>query len=222
MRTLLLIVLSLFCLGTQAQEKKRHYADNVVQARVYLSNDSVYDGFLMNPTMHAHYINSPLFSSTDDFVAIKGYGTGLFAKKKKWAEAEVDSAVTWFGDEDKAIHMTWVPLKVNESYAGDEAFVPDHRVFMMRLFQGKTVSAYLFFDLVLGQRVAYYRPGMSEAHALFKFNGKLTDKRRETLKQEFSEYPELVSFIDTMDAKDLKDNPLSFLEKVDAVLSNSK
>lgn len=222
MRTLLLIVLSLFCLGTQAQEKKRHYADNVVQARVYLSNDSVYDGFLMNPTMHAHYINSPLFSSTDDFVAIKGYGTGLFAKKKKWAEAEVDSAVTWFGDEDKAIHMTWVPLKVNESYAGDEAFVPDHRVFMMRLFQGKTVSAYLFFDLVLGQRVAYYRPGMSEAHALFKFNGKLTDKRRETLKQEFSEYPELVSFIDTMDAKDLKDNPLSFLEKVDAVLSNAK
>lgn len=222
MRTLLLIVLSLFCLGTQAQEKKRHYADNVVQARVYLSNDSVYDGFLMNPTMHAHYINSPLFSSTDDFVAIKGYGTGLFAKKKKWAEAEVDSAVTWFGDEDKAIHMTWVPLKVNESYAGDEAFVPDHRVFMMRLFQGKTVSAYLFFDLVLGQRVAYYRPGMSEAHALYKFNGKLTDKRRETLKQEFSEYPELVSFIDTMDAKDLKDNPLSFLEKVDAVLSNAK
>ena len=182
MRTLLLIGLSLFCLGTQAQEKKRHYADNVVQARVYLSNDSVYDGLLMNPTMHAHYINSPLFSSTDDFVAIKGYGTGLFAKKKKWAEAEVD---------------------VNESYAGDEAFVPDHRVFMMRLFQGKTVSAYLFFDLVLGQRVAYYRPGMSEAHALFKFNGKLTDKRRETLKQEFSEYPELVSFIDTMDAKDL-------------------
>lgn len=222
MRTLLLIVLSLFCLGTQAQEKKRHYADNVVQARVYLSNDSVYDGFLMNPTMHAHYINSPLFSSTDDFVAIKGYGTGLFAKKKRWAEAEVDSAVTWFGDEDKAIHMTWVPLKVNESYAGDEAFVPDHRVFMMRLFQGKTVSAYLFFDLVLGQRVAYYRPGMSEAHALFKFNGKLTDKRRETLKQEFSEYPELVSFIDTMDAKDLKDNPLSLLEKVDAVLSNAK
>ena len=202
MRTLLLIGLSLFCLGTQAQEKKRHYADNVVQARVYLSNDSVYDGLLMNPTMHAHYINSPLFSSTDDFVAIKGYGTGLFAKKKKWAEAEVDSA--------------------NESYAGDEAFVPDHRVFMMRLFQGKTVSAYLFFDLVLGQRVAYYRPGMSEAHALFKFNGKLTDKRRETLKQEFSEYPELVSFIDTMDAKDLKDNPLSLLEKVDAVLSNAK
>ena len=46
--------------------------------------------------------------------------------------------------------------------------------------------------------------------------------RRETLKQEFSEYPELVSFIDTMDAKDLKDNPLSFLEKVDAVLSNAK
>ena len=222
MRTLLLIVLSLFCLGTQAQEKKHHYADNVVQARVYLSNDSVYDGFLMNPTMHARYINSPLFSSTDDFVAIKGYGTGLFAKKKKWAEAEVDSAVTWFGDEDKAIHMTWVPLKVNESYAGDEAFVPDHRVFMMRLFQGKTVSAYLFFDLVLGQRVAYYRPGMSEAHALFKFNGKLTDKRRGTLKQEFSEYPELVSFIDTMDAKDLKDNPLSLLEKVDAVLSNAK
>jgi len=222
MRTLLLIVLSLFCLGTQAQEKKHHYADNVVQARVYLSNDSVYDGLLMNPTMHAHYINSPLFSSTDDFVAIKGYGTGLFAKKKRWAEAEVDSAVTWFGDEDKAIHMTWVPLKVNESYAGDEAFVPDHRVFMMRLFQGKTVSAYLFFDLVLGQRVAYYRPGMSEAHALFKFNGKLTDKRRETLKQEFSEYPELVSFIDTMDAKDLKDNPLSLLEKVDAVLSNAK
>ncbi len=163
-----------------------------------------------------------LFSSTDDFVAIKGYGTGLFAKKKKWAEAEVDSAVAWYGDEDKAIHMTWVPLKVNESYAGDEAFVPDHRVFMMRLFQGKTVSAYLFFDLVLGQRVAYYRPGMSEAHALYKFNGKLTDKRRETLKQEFSEYPELVSFIDTMDAKDLKDNPLSLLEKVDAVLSNAK
>ena len=65
-------------------------------------------------------------------------------------------------------------------------------------------------------------PGMSEAHALFKFPGKLTDKRRETLKQEFSEYPELVSFIDTMDAKDLKDNPLSFLEKVDAVLSNAK
>ncbi len=222
MRALLLIVLSLFCLGTQAQEKKHHYADNVVQARVYLSNDSVYDGFLMNPTMHARYINSPLFSSTDDFVAIKGYGTGLFAKKKKWAEAEVDSAVTWYGDEDKAIHMTWVPLKVNESYAGDEAFVPDHRVFMMRLFQGKSVSAYLFFDLVLGQRVAYYRPGMSEAHALFKFNGKLTDKRRETLKQEFSEYPELVSFIDTMDAKDLKDNPLSLLEKVDAVLSNTK
>ena len=63
---------------------------------------------------------------------------------------------------------------------------------------------------------------MSEAHALFKFNGKLTDKRRETLKQEFSEYPELVSFIDTMDAKDLKDNPLSLLEKVDAVLSNAK
>ena len=131
MRTLLLIVLSLFCLGTQAQEKKHHYADNVVQARVYLSNDSVYDGLL--------------FSSTDDFVAIKGYGTGLFAKKKKWAEAEVDSAVTWFGDEDKALHMTWVPLKVNESYAGDEAFVPDHRVFMVRLFQGKSVSAYVFF-----------------------------------------------------------------------------
>ena len=83
MRALLLIVLSLFCLGTQAQEKKHHYADNVVQARVYLSNDSVYDGFLMNPTMHARYINSPLFSSTDDFVAIKGYGTGLLAKKKK-------------------------------------------------------------------------------------------------------------------------------------------
>lgn len=222
MKALLLIILSLLCLSTQAQEKKRHYADNVVQARVYLSNDSVYDGLLMNPTMHAHYINSPLFSSTDDFVAIKGYGTGLFANKKKWAEAEVDSAVAWYGDEDKAIHMTWVPLKVNESYAGDEAFVPDHRVFMMRLFQGKTVSAYLFFDLVLGQRVAYYRPGMSEAHALFKFNGKLTDKRRETLKQEFSEYPELVSFIDTMDAKDLKDNPLSLLEKVDAVLSNAK
>lgn len=222
MKALLLIILSCLCLSTQAQEKKRHYADNVVQARVYLSNDSVYDGFLMNPTMHAHYINSPLFSSTDDFVAIKGYGTGLFAKKKKWAEAEVDSAVTWYGDEDKALHMTWVPLKVNERYAGDEAFVPDHRVFMMRLFQGKTVSAYLFFDLVLGQRVAYYRPGMSEAHALYKFNGKLTDKRRETLKQEFSEYPGLVSFIDTMDAKDLKDNPLPFLEKVDAVLSNAK
>ena len=222
MRTLLLIGLSLFCLGTQAQEKKHHYADNVVQARVYLSNDSVYDGFLMNPTMHAHYINSPLFSSTDDFVAIKGYGTGLFAKKKKWAEAEVDSAVTWFGDEDKAMHMTWVPLKVNTSYAGDEAFALDHRVFMVRLFQGKSVSAYVFFDPVLGQRVAYYRPGMSEAHALFKFPGKLTDKRRETLKQEFSEYPELVSFIDTMDAKDLKDNPLSLLEKVDAVLSNAK
>ena len=222
MKALLLIILSLLCLSTQAQEKKRHYADNVVQARVYLSNDSVYDGFLMNPTMHAHYINSPLFSSTDDFVAIKGYDSKLFSKSKKWNEAEVDSAITWFGDEEKAIHFTWVPLKVNLCYAGDSASIPDHRVFMVRLFQGKSVSAYVFFDPVLGQRVAYYRPGMSEAHALYKFNGKLTDNRRKTLKQEFCEYPELVSFIDTMDAKDLKDNPLSFLEKVDAVLSNAK
>lgn len=222
MRGLLLILLSFLCLSTQAQEKKRHYSRNVIQARVYLSNDSVYDGFLMNPTMHAHYINSPLFSSTDDFVAIKGYDSKLFSKSKKWNEAEVDSAITWFGDEEKAIHFTWVPLKVNLCYAGDSASIPDHRVFMMRLFQGKSVSAYLFFDPILGERIAYYKPGMSEAHAIFKLEGKMTDKRKQTLKEEFNAYPELVSYIEKMDAKELKEDPVSFLNMIDVALSTAK
>ena len=219
MRTFLLILLSFLCLSSQAQERKHHYSNNLVQARVYLSADSVCSGFLMNPAMHAHYINSPLFSSTDDFVAIKGYNTGLFAKNNKWNEADVDSVVTWFGDEEKAMHMTWLPLKVNLCYAGDSADIPGHRVFMMRLFQGKKVSTYMVFDAIRGQRVVYFVPGMTEAHVIYKAGGKLTDKRRQTLKAEFSAYPEVVSYIDTMNAKDLKADPVSFLKKIDEAMN---
>lgn len=221
MRTLFLLCLTLLYLSSQAQERKRHYSNDLVQARVYLSVDSVYSGFLMNPAMHAHYINSPLFSSTDDFVAIKGYNTGLFAKNNKWNEADVDSVVTWFGDEEKAMHMTWLPLKVNLCYAGDSADIPGHRVFMMRLFQGKKVSTYMVFDAIRGQRVVYFVPGMTEAHVICKAGGKLTDKRRQTLKAEFSAYPALVSFIETIDAKDLKDKPLLLFQRMDEVISGA-
>ena len=221
MRTLFLLCLTLLYLSSQAQERKRHYSNNVVQARVYLSGDSACVGFLMNPTMHARYINSPLFSSSDDFVAVKGYGTGLFGKTKKWGEAEVDSVIAWFGDEETARHMTWLPLKVNLCYAGEPAVVPDHRVFMMRLFQGRTLSSYLFFDDLRVQRVVYLGPGMTEAHAIYKIGGKLTDNRRQTLKAEFNAYPSLVHFIEAMNAKDLKDRPLLLLQKMDEVIGST-
>ncbi len=50
----------------------------------------------------------------------------------------------------------------------------------------------------------------------------MTDKRKQTLKEEFNAYPELVSYIEKMDAKELKEDPVSFLNMIDVALSTAK
>ena len=107
---------------------------------------------------------------------------------------------------------------VNISYAGSAPSVPDHKVFVARVFQGRNVSAYMLWDAIFGERVAYKTNGMETAQAIYNPRKNLTSKQREALKTAFADYPELLSFVDTMDDKMVKENPLVLLKKMDEVL----
>lgn len=174
--------------------------------KVYLSNDSTFEGIMPR---------YPLFTQ-DSVLYVKRYDAGLFSKNCKWKEQEIDSMVTWIsGFED--MRLKWVPLKGNFNYIGSIPDMPNHRMFMACLFEGRNISAYLAYDRYYGNRVLYYGKGMTEAHAIFKFMAKLTEKRRKTLIEEFKRYPELVRYIETMNAEDTKKNPVVLLRMIDQV-----
>lgn len=63
---------------------------------------------------------------------------------------------------------------------------------------------------------------MTEGHAIFKFNGTLTEKRRKTLKEEFKDYPIMTDFIDRMQKDDLKKNLMAFFIRLDEAMGEGK
>lgn len=206
MRTVISLLLCLLaCMSASAGDKKK-LPEGTPCVKVYMSNDSTCEGII------SRY---PLFTE-DSALHVKRYNAGLFATGRKCKEQDIDSLVVWFaGYED--MKLKWVPLKGNYNYMGSIPDIPNHRMFMLCLYRGRNISAYVVYDRYYGNRVLYYGKGMTEAHAIFKFDAKLTDRRRKTLVEEFKRYPELVRYIDTMNAEDTKKNPIVLLRMIDQV-----
>lgn len=219
MKASVLFGLGLLCLmGANAQEKKAKVNKREPIATVYLHNDSIAEGYLMNPTMHAHLYVSPLFSTTDDFVKISIIGSRLLAKQPKYDVGEVDSVVTYYAANPEASRITWIPIAANIAYKTSMPSVPSHKIFAARIYRGRHITAYAVSDAILGERVLYKSNGMTMAQAIFNLRKNLTDKQRKALKAEFADYPVLMSFVDTMDKNLVQTNPNALFDKMDEVI----
>ncbi len=220
MKASVLFVAGLLCLmGANAQEKKKAKVNKRVPiATVYLHNDSIAEGYLMNPTMHARLYVSPLFSTTDDFVKISVIGSRLLARQPKYDVGEVDSVVTYYAADPEASRMTWIPIVANIAYKTSMPSVCSHKVFAACIYRGRHITAYAVSDAVLGDRVLYKSNSMAMAQAIFNLRKSLSDKQRKTLKAEFADYPGLVSFVDTMDKNLVRTNPKALFDKMDEVI----
>lgn len=165
MRTILIIVMSLLCLGAHAGDNsKKKPSKNLTCCKVYLKDGTVHEGYL-----------DIWFDNSIDIVRINDYNAKLFSKSKKWNESLVDSVVTW-PEAYPQFTLRWVPIKAKMFYIGQphEVLTP-YRIFMLQIFEGRNVSAYIVNNRVFGKRVVYYAPGMTEGHAIFKFDGTLTE-----------------------------------------------
>ncbi len=212
MRTILIIVMSLLCLGAHAGDNsKKKPSKNLTCCKVYLKDGTVHEGYL-----------DIWFDNSIDIVRINDYNAKMFSKSKKWNESLVDSVVTW-PEAYPQFTLRWVPIKAKMFYIGQphEVLTP-YRIFMLQIFEGRNVSAYIVNNRVFGKRVVYYAPGMTEGHAIFKFDGTLTEKRRKTLKEEFKDYPIMTDFIDRMQKDDLKKNPMAFFIRLDEAMGEGK
>lgn len=63
---------------------------------------------------------------------------------------------------------------------------------------------------------------MTEGHAIFKFDGTLTEKQRKTLKEEFKDYPLMTAFIDRMQKDALKKNLMAFFIRLDEAMGGAR
>ena len=209
MRTIAIIIMCLLCAAVQAGDKKKKKSTDGPCCRVYLKDGTTHEGYIQN-----------WFDTTTDQVRLQDYDARLFAKSKKWKEELVDSVMTRIED-CPTIRITWVPLKAKLCYIGQEEVPSTHRIFMAHVFKGRNVSFFHVEDRYFGNRVAYYAPWMDEAHVIFKENGKLTDKRRATLLEEFRDYPTMVNFINRMEKDDLKKNFLAFFIRLDEAMGET-
>src|SRR5574344_1899731 len=107
MRTILIIVMSLLCLGAHAgNNSKKKPSKNLTCCKVYLKDGTVHEGYL-----------DIWFDNSIDIVRINDYNAKLFSKSKKWNESLVDSVVTW-PEAYPQFTLRWVPIKAKMFYIG--------------------------------------------------------------------------------------------------------
>ena len=75
---------------------------------------------------------------------------------------------------------------------------------------------------MLGSRLLYLMDGMPYAKAFISRSGKLTEKRRKTLIDEFGKYPGMKDYIMGLDKKELEQDPLVILRKLDESLKGQQ
>lgn len=217
---ILLLIFSVLSVKPLAAKQK---VDRLhMHAKVYLKNDSVVEGYVQNS--HPNLI-TPLFilytyepCANDKSIYIS-QSWKFLAKQKKYSIENINCMVTWYDEEPEA-HSLWVPEQGNFAYGNDEPIELKHPSMMKLVFKGRHVEGFYCFytGLGSGDQILYKTAQMEKAKALFSPKGFRLTVRRETLLEEFSDYPEMQEFIQGLKRKDLKANPLLILEKFDEVL----
>ncbi len=172
--------------------------------KVFLKDGTVGNYYCRNL---GNYLDSILFLSTTN---------NIFSLKKatKIRNSDVDSVV-WSYAEKTEEKYTMVPIMVNIDYKDNPRTSPSYPSLVLKLFEGKNVSAYLAYDPWFGYRILYKTHDMERAKGLYKPNTKLKEKDRSRLMNEFGQYPEVVTYLKYVDANGWKINPLAFLKLLD-------
>ncbi len=218
-RILLAALLMALPAAMMGQEKGKKPQKELLHTLLYLKGDSTVEGYLMNYLNHAGLYTTSQLNIEDSLIRLKPLDAKLFAKNERYSFHDIDSMVTW-SEVMPELRMTWIPMPINMAYGHQEAMVPDHLVMMLIFYHGRHVDGYLGFDDVLGTRAYYRTKSMDHAKALYKASGKLTDKRKGTLLDEFSHLPEMVSYIDSLGKLDFSKSPLDIITKLDSVLDS--
>lgn len=202
---------------TFGQQKEKKPQKNLLHARLFFRADSVAEGYLMNFVNHGGMYNKSQINTLDSLIRLKPLDAKLFAKDIRYNFREIDSMYTW-RETMPQLRMKWIPMMINKAYGNETPMIPDHLVMMMQVFRGRHVDGYIGIDDIIGNRIYYRTKDMDLAKAIHRASGKLTDKRKATLRDEFASLPAMVEFINGLGKVDLDQTPLIILKKIDDVL----
>ncbi len=199
------------------QQKEKKPQNRLLHVKLFLHKDSVVEGYLMNFVNHGGMYNKSQINTNDSLIKLRPLDAKLFAKDQRYNFRDIDSMYTWLETMPDEC-LKWVPMRINMAYGHGEPMIPDHLVMLAQIFQGRHVVGYMGLDDVLGKRIYYRTKDMDHAKAIHRASGKLTDKRKGTLRDEFSNLPDMVNYIDSLGKVDLNETPLDILKKLDSVL----
>lgn len=199
-----------FCAVAFAQKERK--VSGYFHAKVWLKDGTTDDGYVNNGH-HSLCVRDDVAYLTD----LKGL-LGPF-KNRKHATKDMDSVYVWV-DTDPEYVLVAHPIPVMYSYGNDTPMVYDHLCLCYVFYEGKNVTIYQAWDMMWGDFFLYKTPDMYYAKALFRCDKKLTEKRRNTLCEEFKEYTNIKNFVRTVHKNKMKDDPMAFFKLIDSVIGS--
>lgn len=88
----------------------------------------------------------------------------------------------------------------------------------IQIYRGQNIDGYMVWDIMMGFRYLYKTKNMEVAHAYVGVKHKLTNRRKQFLREEFKHHPQVINFINSIDQNSFKDNPELFLAAIDAII----
>lgn len=208
-------------LGNVSVSGQKKSTKDLFHTKVFLKNDSVAEGYLRNFLSHPGVYYADQINSMDSTVRINHMDRFILRKNEKYNNRDIDSLITWY-DETPNIKMKWIPIPANLAFGFNTPVIYHYPLLLCLMFKGNYVSGYLGFDPMLGSRLLYLMDGMPYAKAFISRSGKLTEKRRKTLIDEFGKYPGMKDYIMGLDKKELEQDPLVILRKLDESLKGQQ
>lgn len=188
-------------------------------AIVYLRNGETSEGYLQNSfTINMPFISKGYHmpSALDSVMRIK-VNDKMFEKNLKYRNLDIDSMRTWF-DEYPDLKMKWEPQLVNFAFSDTEPTIEGYPSMLLVVYNGIHVKGYLSFHMLYGFKYLFKMGDMPYAKAFLVPDQKFTEHRRKTLLNTFYMYPEMETFIKSLTKKDIKEDPLCILRKLDQIL----
>lgn len=202
-----------------AQEKKM--VKDWMHVKVFLKNDTVVEGYLHNSTAFGgygvtRYIHEP--TSLDAEMRLNDMEK-IFQKDRKISNQDIDSMITW-NDKRPQLTIKWEPHMTNFAYGNNDPIFEDHLIMLKVVYRGKYVTGYIINHFGAGYKCLYKTADMPCAKAFLNLEKKFSERRRKTLQEEFSEYPNMEEYIKTLDKQIVKDNPFVILEELDKAIKS--
>lgn len=205
-------------LAQEPEGKKEKIVKTVPHAMVYLKDGTTAEGYLQNYVKFMYSIYR-IPSASDSVIKLKP-DAKLFTKSSKFKNCDIDSMAMWF-DKYPDMKSKWEPQFVDFTF-DDKISEPDTNPIMVGLiYKGKHVKGYISYHMLYGFKLLFKTDEMAYAKAFAKPEEKFSEKRRKTLLNTFSMYPEMEEYIKGLTKDEFKKDRFCILKKLDEILSAS-